>query len=47
MDTVFDAGWEVFANVRAQLLAMGEEERLKNEFNEMMNYVNQECEFDK
>lgn len=46
-DAVNTVAWDVFARIRVELMAMGEEEALIKEANEMANYTNQECEFDK
>lgn len=45
-EALIDPAWEVFANIRAGLMAMGEEEALIKEANEGMLYINQESEFD-
>lgn len=46
-DAMNTAAWDVFARIRVELIALGEEEQLMYQWNDMMNYINQECEFDK
>lgn len=38
MDTIETVGWEVFARIRVELMAMGEDERLIAEAN-ALNYT--------